>query len=218
VSLIDRLLATIFPIVASVSSGDQGLDLRRSRYDRQMTADAGHQGRLPFSRNRRGYDVEEVDRCLADLGTQLDTAQTRITDLEAHLARLRTNYHRPVYLTGPAVRAARDVVAKAQAMYSDADRRLRDARAEAESIEAKAYDDAVAARREFEAALQARRSREDDVDAILARLDAETLGAGARASESADAAAARRREDAQRNAPRVGSKPAAGRPHSLDQA
>jgi hypothetical protein len=128
---------------------------------------------MDFSIAESGYDRDEVDRCLADLGAQLALASAQAAsaaETRAELALVRrdaTRLHallkaRPaVYrntlriqqMVALAEEEAAEILAEAKAEREAA-------HAEAERIREEAYEEATRARRDFEAALQARRRRE----------------------------------------------------------
>ncbi|MDG4787360.1 ATPase [Micromonospora sp. WMMD1102] len=138
---------------------------------------------MEFSVVEIGYDQDQVDRCLEDLGTRLARLAAR-TDAAARtdpeLARLRAELSqlgeslsaRPVPDAGPpsepvarqlvltAEREAAQILARARAD-------LEAARAEARLVRDQVYAEAVQARRDFETALHARRIRAERADEIL---------------------------------------------------
>jgi len=93
---------------------------------------------MEFSVVAMGYDREQVDSRMAELSEQLTCLLEQ--------ARVAA--------------AAAEMLAQARAELAAAQR-------EAERVRARAYQDALRARRDFEAALHARRQREQRADEIL---------------------------------------------------
>ncbi|MFI2713649.1 ATPase [Micromonospora sp. NPDC018662] len=147
---------------------------------------------MRFSVVEAGYDRRQVDACLDELDLRLRRLAARAEGaagagrewdrirLDAgHLCDYLRRRAAPVdgaALDGPsaAAREAADLLARARA-------ELDAARAEAHRVRDEAYAEAVRARREFEAALLARRRHEARVDEILAgaRVPADTPTAAA---------------------------------------
>ena len=135
---------------------------------------------MEFSVVEIGYDQNQVDCCLEDLGEQLARlaaradaaaeANAELAQVRAEAARLRSLLTGPsaAYGTSPdarrmlalAEREAAEIVARARAD-------LAAAREEARQVRDRVYAEAVQARRDFEAALHARRVRAEQVDEIL---------------------------------------------------
>lgn len=136
---------------------------------------------MDFSVVESGYDRDEVDQCLADLGEQLAlaTAQAQSADeARAELALVRQDADRlhALLRTRPAVYRntfrVQQMVAlaeeEAEEILAEARTELDNARRDAERIRQEAYAEAVNARRDYELALTARRRRQGDVDQVLA--------------------------------------------------
>lgn len=135
---------------------------------------------MEFSVVEIGYDQNEVDRCLEQLGERLGRLAVRtdavaknnpeLAQLRAEIDRLSgllvvppppadaSDRARQLLLT--AEREAAEILARARAD-------LAAAREEARQVRDQVYAEAVQARRDFEAALQARRIRADRVDEIV---------------------------------------------------
>jgi hypothetical protein len=139
---------------------------------------------MEFSVVRIGYDQDQVDSCLEKLGEQLarmaaqaDAAVEASTELGAvrdEVDRLRGLLSVDVGPEPPEpATPARDPldVAGAEAAAAEILARARDelaaAREEARLVRDQVYAEALQARRDFEAALHARRQREQQVDEIL---------------------------------------------------
>ena len=135
---------------------------------------------MDFSVVESGYDRDEVDRCLADLGEQLAraTAQAEAAaEARAELALVRRDADRlhELLKTRPAVYRntfrIQHMVAlaeeEAEEILTEARTELDNAHRDAERIRSEAYADAVNARRDFELALSARRRRATDVEEVL---------------------------------------------------
>lgn len=133
---------------------------------------------MRFSVVESGYDRRQVDSCLDELDLQLGRLAARVEGaagtgrdwdqirLDAgHLVDFLRRRAAPAEDTdavgpGSAEREAAALLARARA-------ELESARDEARRVREEAYAEAVRARREFEAALLARRRREARVDDIL---------------------------------------------------
>ncbi|RKF28764.1 ATPase [Micromonospora globbae] len=133
---------------------------------------------MRFSVVEIGYDRRQVDSCLDELGVRLtrlaawaeSTAGTgrewdRIRREAAGLCGLLRRYD--VDDAAVVGRHAGEVEREAAAILARARFELDAAREEARQVRERAYAEAVQARREFEAALQARRRREARADEIL---------------------------------------------------
>jgi dsDNA-specific endonuclease/ATPase MutS2 len=161
---------------------------------------------MEFSVVELGYDREQVDHCLEDLGEQLEkmtaeaqstaTAKTELALAREEVTRLRRTLRgRPaVYRTSVRLHHMLELAQEEAAeIVAQAREELAAARREAAELRDRAYNDALQARRDFEAALQARRRREQEVDVILRRIRISD-GVGAPGTDGAgpvsDAAAA----------------------------
>lgn len=127
-----------------------------------------------------GYDQARVDRCLAALAERLarltvptgtgGVPSTELAQLRAELARLMELLSGPGGYRHPADRA-RAVLRAAEREAAEIRARARAdlaaAREHARRVRDQAYLDAVQARRDFEAALQARRMRAERAEEIL---------------------------------------------------
>ncbi|MEV1288572.1 ATPase [Micromonospora sp. NPDC049679] len=138
---------------------------------------------MEFSGVELGYDREQVDHCLEDLGDQLEkmTAEARAAAAaDAELALVREEVTRlrrmlrgrpAVYRTSVRLHHMLELAQEEAAeIVAQAHEELAAARREAAELRDRAYNEAVQARRDFEAALQARRRREQEVDVILRRV------------------------------------------------
>jgi cell division septum initiation protein DivIVA len=135
---------------------------------------------MEFSVVEIGYDQHEVDRCLEELGQRLSRLAVR-TDAVAknnpELVQLRVEIDRLSGLLvvppppGDASGRARQLLLTAEREAAEILARARAdlaaAREEARQVRDQVYAEAVQARRDFEAALQARRIRAERVDEIL---------------------------------------------------
>ncbi|MGS2617364.1 ATPase [Micromonospora sp. LZ34] len=138
---------------------------------------------MRFSVVDTGYDPRQVDSCLDDLGVRLtrlaaraeraggadrewDLIRQEATGLLGLLRRLEAGEGRRG--PGELEREAAEILARAR-FELDA------AREEARQLREQAYADALRARREFEAALQARRRREARADEVLGGLRVEPV-------------------------------------------
>ena len=135
---------------------------------------------MDFSVVESGYDRDEVDRCLADLGEQLARAAAQAeaaAEARAELALVRRDADRlhELLKTRPAVYRntfrIQHMVAlaeeEAEEILTEARTELDNAHRDAERIRSEAYADALNARRDFELALSARRRRATDVEEVL---------------------------------------------------
>ncbi|MEU4475448.1 ATPase [Micromonospora sp. NPDC023888] len=136
---------------------------------------------MRFSIVETGYDRWQVDSCLDELGIRLSRLAARAEGAAAAGGEWDEIRQEAAWLSGllqrldlgdSAVtrhagavehRAAAEILAEARA---ELDR----ARAEARQVRERAYEEAVQARRDFEAALYVRRRREARVDEILAQV------------------------------------------------
>ncbi|WP_319460948.1 ATPase [Micromonospora sp. RTP1Z1] len=139
---------------------------------------------MRFSVVDTGYDQRQVDSCLDELGIRLTRLAARaesaagagrewdqIRQEATHLCELLDRRGTPEVADVAAVRAgATEVEREAAGLLARARGELDDARAEARLVRERAYAEAVQARRDFEAALLARRRREAGVDQFLAGL------------------------------------------------
>jgi cell division septum initiation protein DivIVA len=138
---------------------------------------------MDFSIVKMGYDQDQVDSCLADLSERL-ARLTVPADVAAgpgdELIRVRQEAARlHGMLTGgsaadrgPARMRELLAVAEQEAaqILARARGELTAAQAEARQLRDQVYAEAVQARRDFEAALHARRMREEQVDHILRKV------------------------------------------------
>ncbi|MFC0033167.1 ATPase [Micromonospora chaiyaphumensis] len=139
---------------------------------------------MRFSVVETGYDQRQVDSCLDELGIRLVRLAARaesagagrewdlIREDATHLCdflRRRTAAVDGDTATGTAAER------EAARLLAEARGELEAAREEARRVREQAYADAVRARRDFEAALLARRRREARVDEILAGVRGDTV-------------------------------------------
>ncbi len=130
---------------------------------------------MEFSVVEVGYDRDQVNSCLTDLrerfvrlagwadaviGTSEELAPVR-----KEIARLRELLS--VTSTGAAATDRRRAEEEAAEILARARRELAAAKEEARQVRDRVYAEALQARRDFEAALYARRLREEQVDRIL---------------------------------------------------
>lgn len=146
---------------------------------------------MRFSVVETGYDQRQVDSCLDELGIRLVRLAARaesaagagrefdqIRQEATHLCDFLRRRTAPVEGDIAAVRAGTSGVAREAAeLLALARTELEAAREEARQVREQAYAEAVRARREFEAALLARRRREARVEEILAGGRADTVPA-----------------------------------------
>ncbi|MBO4208812.1 ATPase [Micromonospora echinofusca] len=168
-----------------------------------------------------GYDQHQVDSCLDDLDARLarlaDRARAGAAD-PTQLDLIRQEADRLRDLLGTGSEAARpqaldDAEAEAEAIRARARTELMTAQEEARQLREQVYAEAVQARRDFEAALHARRQREARVDEVLRAVrlvpvDTPTAAAGAAGGVPATRGAATRsgrlpEEPADRNSSRM---------------
>ncbi|PWR11098.1 ATPase [Micromonospora acroterricola] len=133
---------------------------------------------MRFSVVETGYDQRQVDSCLDELGIRLSrlaaraegaAGAERVWDEIREEAAWLSGLLQRLDLGDTAVtRHAGDPVRReAAGILARARMELDEAREEARQVRERAYADAVQARRDFEAALYARRRREARVDEIL---------------------------------------------------
>ncbi|WP_328654651.1 ATPase [Micromonospora sp. NBC_00330] len=142
---------------------------------------------MRFSVVETGYDQRQVDYCLDELGIRLSRLAARAEGaagtarewdeirqeaawLSGLLRRLDLGDAAPRHADGAARREAAEILAQARA-------ELDEAREEARRVRERAYAEAVQARRDFEAALDARRRREVRVDEILSQVTVDQVPA-----------------------------------------
>ncbi|MET8267267.1 ATPase [Micromonospora arida] len=143
---------------------------------------------MRFSVVETGYDQRQVDYCLDELGIRLSRLAARAEGtagagrewdeirqeaawLSGLLQRLDLgDVGAPRYAGDAVRREAADILAQARA-------ELDEAREEARRVRERAYAEAVQARRDFEAALDARRRREVRVDEILSQVTVDQVPA-----------------------------------------
>jgi hypothetical protein len=143
---------------------------------------------MRFSVVEIGYDQRQVDSCLDELGIRLtrlaaraesaagagrefDEIREEATWLSGLLQRLDLG---DAAANGPRAGA---VEREAAEILARARMELDEARQEARQLREQAYADAMQARRDFEAALSARRRREAQVDEILGGVSVEPVPA-----------------------------------------
>ncbi|MET8232137.1 ATPase [Micromonospora sp. NPDC005298] len=133
---------------------------------------------MRFSVVENGYDKRQVDACLDELGVRLARLAARARSAAGATGEWDEIREEAAFLSGllqrldlgdtavprhaqdAAGREAADILARARV-------ELDEAHAEARQVRERAYADAVRARREFEAALHARRRRVERADEIL---------------------------------------------------
>ncbi|MGW5557836.1 ATPase [Micromonospora sp. NPDC003944] len=142
---------------------------------------------MRFSVVEIGYDQRQVDYCLDELGIRLsrlaaraegaagagrewDEIRQEATWLSGLLQRLDLGDAATAHAGDPARHEAADLLAQARVQ-------LDEAREEARRVREQAYADAVQARRDCEAALDARRRREARVDEILGQVSVDQVPA-----------------------------------------
>jgi hypothetical protein len=171
---------------------------------------------MEFSVVRIGYDQDQVDNCLEKLGEQLarmaaqaDAATEASTELDAvrdEVDRLRGLLSVSPEPPGPAdpVHDPLDVAgaeAVAAEILARARHELVTAREEARLVRDQVYAEALQARRDFEAALHARRQREQQVDEILREVAVVRVPADGAASTAVPATRVAAGGEAERNPP-----------------
>jgi hypothetical protein len=153
---------------------------------------------MDFSVVESGYDRDEVDACLADLGEQLARASAQIeaaADVRAELELVRRDANRlhELLRTRPAVYRSTFRIQhmvelaeeEAEEILAQARAELDNARRDAERIRQEAYAEAVDARRDFELALNLRRKRALEADEVLAAVPLAPAPAGVSAEATA---------------------------------
>ena len=135
---------------------------------------------MEFSVVEIGYDQDQVDAYLAELGEEMASLRAQahvaaetnaelilVREEAARLRRLlagKPSVYRVSGRTQELLAAAEEEAAE---IIAQAREELAAARREAEQLRARAYADAMQARRDFEAALHARRQRERRADEVL---------------------------------------------------
>lgn len=146
---------------------------------------------MRFSVVETGYDQRQVDSCLDELGIRLVRLAARaesaagagrewdqIRQDATHLCDFLRRRTVPAGGAVAAVRAGAPAVEREAAeLLAQARSELEAAREEARRVREQAYAEAVRARRDFEAALLARRRREVRVEEILAGARGDTVPA-----------------------------------------
>jgi hypothetical protein len=133
---------------------------------------------MRFSVVETGYDQRQVDYCLDELGIRLSRLAARAEGAAGAAREWDEIRQEAAWLSGllqrldlgdaAVPRHAGDAVRREAAeILAQARVELDEAREEARQVRERAYADAVRARRDFEAALEARRRREARVDEIL---------------------------------------------------
>ncbi|MFY1702574.1 ATPase [Micromonospora sp. WMMA1923] len=139
---------------------------------------------MRFSVVANGYDQGQVDSCLTELSVGLTRLAARAEgvvpgrdadQIRQEAVRLRTLVDRRVAAAGRPGREPADLERRAAEVFAQARIELDAAREEARQLRERAYAEAVRARREFEAALQARRRRADQVDELLSDVTVEAV-------------------------------------------
>lgn len=141
---------------------------------------------MEFSVVEIGYDQDQVDAYLTQLHEEMDSLRMQAqaaaeTNAELVLVREEATRLRRLLAGRPSVYRTsgrmQQLLAAAEEEAADilaqAREELAAAQQEAEQVRAQAYADAVQARRDFEAALHARRQREERADEILRTLPME---------------------------------------------
>ncbi|MFF0174990.1 ATPase [Micromonospora profundi] len=143
---------------------------------------------MRFSVGKTGYDQRQVDSCLDELGIRLSRLAARVEgaagatrewdEIRQEVAWLNGLLQRLALDDAETTRRAGDAVRQEAAeILAQARFELDEAREEARRVREQAYADAVQARRDFEAALYARRRREALVDEVLAGVTVEPVPA-----------------------------------------
>ncbi|WP_030491019.1 hypothetical protein [Micromonospora chokoriensis] len=143
---------------------------------------------MRFSVVETGYDQRQVDYCLDELGIRLSRLAARAEDaagaapewdeIRQEAAGLSGLLQRLDLGDAAVTRHAGDAVRREAAeLLAQARVELDEAREEARQVRERAYAEAVQSRRDFEAALDARRRREARVDEILDQVTADQVPA-----------------------------------------
>ncbi|WP_406069346.1 ATPase [Micromonospora sp. NBC_01638] len=143
---------------------------------------------MRFSVVETGYDQRQVDSCLDELGIRLSRLATRAQGAAGAAREWDEIRQEAAWLSGllqrldlgdaTGSRHAGDAVRREAAeILAQARFELDEAREEARQVRERAYTEAVQARRDFEAALYARRRREARVDEILSQVEVDQVPA-----------------------------------------
>ncbi|MET8308776.1 MULTISPECIES: ATPase [unclassified Micromonospora] len=143
---------------------------------------------MRFSVVEIGYDQRQVDSCLDELGIRLSRLAARAEGAAGEAREWDEIREEATWLSGllqrldlgdaAVARHAGDAVQREAAeILAQARFELDEARDEARQVRERAYAEAMQARRDFEAALYARRRREAQVDEILSGLTVEPVPA-----------------------------------------
>ncbi|GAB3937569.1 ATPase [Micromonospora vulcania] len=143
---------------------------------------------MRFSVVETGYDRRQVDSCLDELGIRLSRLAARAQGAAGSAREWDEIREEATWLSGLLQRldlgdatatryAAGAVEHDAAEILAQARMELDEAREEARQVRERAYAEAVQARRDFEAALNARRVREARVDEILTGVTVEPVPA-----------------------------------------
>ncbi|MCG5439368.1 ATPase [Micromonospora foliorum] len=143
---------------------------------------------MRFSVVETGYDQRQVDYCLDELGIRLSRLAARAEgaagatrewdEIRQEAAWLSGLLQRLDLGDGTATRHAGDAVRREAAeLLAQARVELDEAREEARRVRERTYAEAVQARRDFEAALDARRRREARVEEILSQMTVDQVPA-----------------------------------------
>ncbi|MEU5910237.1 ATPase [Micromonospora sp. NPDC047527] len=143
---------------------------------------------MRFTVVKTGYDQRQVDSCLDELGIRLSRLAARAEGAAGATREWDEIRQEAAWLSGllqrldlddaGTTRRAGDAVRREAAeILAQARFELDEAREEARRVREQAYADAVQARRDFEAALYARRRREALVDEVLSGVTVEPVPA-----------------------------------------
>jgi hypothetical protein len=143
---------------------------------------------MRFSVVETGYDQRQVDYCLDELGIRLSRLAARAEGAAGAAREWDEIRQEAAWLSGllqrldlgdvVVTRHAGDAVRREAAeILAQARVELDEAREEARRVRERAYAEAVQARRDFEAALDARRRREVRVDEILSQVTVDQVPA-----------------------------------------
>ncbi|MET7964029.1 ATPase [Micromonospora zamorensis] len=143
---------------------------------------------MRFSVVETGYDQRQVDSCLDELGIRLSRLAARAQGAAGATREWDEIREEAAWLSGllqrldlddsSGGRHAGDAARREAAdLRAQARVELAEAREEARQVRERAYADAVQARRDFEAALYARRRREARVDEILSQVTVDQVPA-----------------------------------------